>query len=252
MNEKNNNWLVKSPAKSAVPALRVVCFPFAGGGTSNYIKWRADLDERIELCAINLPGRERLFGKPFVSDYQDLVVRLAALLAEQEDCPTVFFGHSFGGLTAYFTALELNKIRPDVPVHLYVSARGNPQFGVFETISGLESGEFKTIVLERYRGIPQVILDSPDMLSIFLPIIQKDFALYEQYPQVFAAFSEKQVNCDLTSIGYASDRVPEEDFQLWKHFTKKTHQHIQLPGGHFEILNNWKPVIELLNQWVIK
>jgi len=72
----------------------------------NYAKWKNDLEKDIGLYGINLPGRERLFGELFLTNYQDLIESLAFILQKMADCPFFFFGHSFGSLTAYFTHLN--------------------------------------------------------------------------------------------------------------------------------------------------
>jgi medium-chain acyl-[acyl-carrier-protein] hydrolase len=251
LTENNNDWLIQIQSKTALPRYRLICFPFAGGGTSNYARWRGDLQGQIELCAFNLPGRERFFGKPCLTDYQDLIIRLAAVLKDKTDCPMIFYGHSFGALTAYFTTLELNKLNLDVPIHLYVSARRPPHSDDhFDKLSTLNLEDFKVVLTERYQGIPQPILDSPDLLELFLPIIQKDFKLYEQYPMLLNHYPESKVNCSITSIGYSGDRLKEIDLMEWKELTNKSFQHIQLPGGHFDLLTNWKPVTDRINQLI--
>lgn len=248
MHSKDSDWLIRFRSNRTTPKLRLVCFPFAGGGATNYSKWRPDLDETIELCALNLPGRERFFFQPCLTDYNALIKSLANVLQKESNCPTIFFGHSFGALTAYFTALELSKNHGKNPLHVYVSARVPPCF-VQPPISGLNSEQFKTILIERYQGIPQIILNNPDFFALFLPIIQNDFKLYEQYPQVLASYTDQSLECGITSISYSKDITNESAFSDWRLFTKKEHQHLQFPGGHFEILANWKPVVDLINQW---
>src|SRR4029453_18366937 len=50
----------------AAAALRVFCFHHAGGGASSYRAWAGELPAWLELCAIQLPGREgRLREKPY-------------------------------------------------------------------------------------------------------------------------------------------------------------------------------------------
>lgn len=251
MIKKNTEWLIKAPSETAFPRIRLICFPFAGGGVSNYMRWRGDLLDEIELCAINLPGRERFFGEPCLTDYHDLLIRLVAILEEKTDCPMVFYGHSFGALTAYFTALGLNKSQPDAPVHLYLSARKPPQYEKnFEPLSTLDLSDFKHALINKYQGIPKAILDNRELLDLFLPIIKQDFKMYEQYPQIINSYPNQQALCDITSLGYSGDKTTEDDFMGWKQLTSKSHRHIQLPGVHFDILTNWKPITELINRWV--
>ncbi|HZH03347.1 MAG TPA: thioesterase domain-containing protein, partial [Myxococcaceae bacterium] len=46
--------------------VRLFCFPHAGGGASAYRQWADLVPEWVEICAVQLPGRETRFGeRPF-------------------------------------------------------------------------------------------------------------------------------------------------------------------------------------------
>ena len=94
----DDNWLVELRPTSVPAKSRLICFPFAGGGTSNYARWRPDLRDDIALYAFNLPGRERFFNRPFVTDYRLLIEKMLEQILPLTNLPLVFFGHSFGAL----------------------------------------------------------------------------------------------------------------------------------------------------------
>ena len=58
-------WVTRSvPNPNA--KLRLFCFPYAGGGASIYRGWPDELPHEIEVCAVQLPGREtRMHEQPF-------------------------------------------------------------------------------------------------------------------------------------------------------------------------------------------
>lgn len=252
MDKTFDNWLIKFHSHATIPKMRLICFPFAGGGTINYSKWRKDLHEQIELCAINLPGRERLLKIPCLIDYQNMIINLASLLENESNCPMIFFGHSFGGLTAYFLSLQLNKFNLVSPRHVFISGRLPPVGPFNDNIGFLHQDDFKKVLIEKYQGIPVEVLNCPELLNFFLPIIQNDFKMYEQYPKVLESFHNKLINCNLTSIGYAQDYASEDAYHDWKNFTNHSYQHIHLPGGHFAILHNWQPITEIINQFFLE
>lgn len=254
-------WLIHFPlATQSKPKVRLICFPFAGGGTTNYFKWRKDLDTDIDLYAINLPGRERFYSKPFLTNYEELIIQLASIFAnDQNELPMIFFGHSYGGLTAYLIALELQNLKKlhntsiCNPIHLFISARLAPETNpnhLDENLASLSYEKFLEVIIERYQGIPRVILDDPAMLNIFMPIIQNDFKMYEQNPYVLQRYEDQMAPCDITTIGYSEDNTAIADLLKWKNFTKKSYDHVQLSGGHMEIVNNWQPVTVHINQIV--
>src|SRR5690242_16395324 len=44
--------------------LRLFCFSYAGGGASVFRSWGEALPSEVEVCAIQLPGREYRIGEP--------------------------------------------------------------------------------------------------------------------------------------------------------------------------------------------
>ena len=66
---KNKSLACFKPNPNA--ALRLVCFPCAGGGASMYRVW-AELLPDVEVWAVNYPGRESLHGQPFASNTDEL------------------------------------------------------------------------------------------------------------------------------------------------------------------------------------
>ena len=163
-----------------------------------------------------------------------------------------------------FLTLEIQKLaklsklglsNSVLPIHLFISARLPPRpylgaLAIQESLASLSPELFQKILIERYQGIPQAIIDNPDLMKIFMPIIQNDFKLYEQYPAVLEPFDNKQVPCAITSIGFTGDNTEAVDFLGWEQFTKGDYHHLQLPGGHFEIINHWQPVTDHINQLV--
>ena len=251
MNEQIKNWLINYPATAAPIKMNLICFPFAGGGTVNYGRWRAELHETIDLYAFNFPGRERFFNQHCLTDYSSLIADLSQLLRNKSDIPFVFFGHSFGGLTAYFTALELKKINAPEPRHVFISARVPPNTPLHK-IADLNDQQFTSALIERYQGIPEEILKNPQLMQLFIPIIQKDFKLYEQYPALFSSYADQKISCDMTTISYTDDSHHKEaQMHDWQNYTQGMYQHIELPGGHFEILYQWKNIVALINQLIV-
>ena len=51
-----NPWIGRR--LTADPELRLFCLPCAGGGASAFRAWRDGLPASIDLCPVQLPGRE--------------------------------------------------------------------------------------------------------------------------------------------------------------------------------------------------
>jgi medium-chain acyl-[acyl-carrier-protein] hydrolase len=74
--------------------LRLFCFPYAGGGASIYHGWRRWLPEWIDVCPIQLPGREDRIREPPFPIWMRSVPRFCAL-APALDMPVALFGQAW-------------------------------------------------------------------------------------------------------------------------------------------------------------
>jgi len=81
--------------------VRLFCFPYAGGGASIFRTWANDVPTGVEVCPVQLPGREsRLIEQPFTR-LSSLVQALAQAISPYLDVPFAFFGHSMGALISF-------------------------------------------------------------------------------------------------------------------------------------------------------
>src|SRR3974390_513497 len=88
-----NRWLYYREARNSA-RLRLFCFPFAGGSASAYRGWSLGVPRDVEVCPIQLPGREDRFTEPAFRRIPQLVPVLVDALMPFFDLPFVFYGHS--------------------------------------------------------------------------------------------------------------------------------------------------------------
>lgn len=65
------NLYVSRPLPRANPRLCLFCFPYAGGGASVYARWAKTYPETVEVCPIQLPGRENRLRDQLISKFDD-------------------------------------------------------------------------------------------------------------------------------------------------------------------------------------
>src|SRR5262245_25838037 len=109
------------------PGVRLFCFPHAGGGASLFRGWADGLPDAVEVCPVQLPGRETRFREPPFLCLEPLIEALATALRPHLDRPFAFFGHSLGALVAFELARRLGRAEGPQPVHLFVSGCAAPQ-----------------------------------------------------------------------------------------------------------------------------
>ena len=150
MQKSDLNLWFPNFSKSDSKKFRLFCFPYAGGSSYFYTKWRDLLPDNIDLCPVQLPGRANRIGEECFSDIEPLVSQLAELIYPLLDMPFAFFGHSMGGLISF----ELTKLLEDDKVrtnHLFLSSIKAPQISArrpdFHT---LPTEEFKKELTYKY------------------------------------------------------------------------------------------------------
>jgi medium-chain acyl-[acyl-carrier-protein] hydrolase len=226
----NNPWII-CPKLNPLARLRLFCFPHAGKGASVFIPWSKGVPAEVELCAIQLPGREtRLREKPFAR-IAPLVQVLKGILQPAFSLPFAFFGHSMGALIAFELVRELRKQNEPTPFHLFVSARRAPQIPEpHPPVSHLPDSEFIEEVQHRFDGIPEAILRDAELLPLLLPGLRADFEIVESYHYR----QEPPMDCPITAFGgfQDSDTLPLE-LEAWQAQTLHRFRMKMFSGNHF-------------------
>jgi medium-chain acyl-[acyl-carrier-protein] hydrolase len=106
--------------------MRLFCFPFAGGSAQAFREWRDHLPQSIELCAVQLPGREMRQRETPIASADDIVEALLPALLPLMDRPFILFGHSMGAVIAFELARGLQQEGRPTPECLIVSGRVAP------------------------------------------------------------------------------------------------------------------------------
>ena len=246
-----NPWFViPKPQPSAT--LRLICMPYAGSGPAAFRPWATLLPAWIELCIVQLPGRESRWREVPYSDMDSLIDALTGALLDAShptnllDRPFALFGHSMGALVAFELARALQRRKRPAPAHLLVSGRRAPQINDPEPpFSPLSDDEFVHEIIRRYNAIPKVILDDTEMLRLFLPTLRADMAVLEAYTYADAP----QLDCPITAFGGVDDaRAGRSDLAAWRAQTRDSFQLRQFPGDHFYL----NPQREALVKYIVE
>ena len=226
-------WLMRRKPASA-PRLRLFCFPYAGAGSLPYFKWPDLLPEAdIEVCAIQPPGRESRLHEPSLEEMPRLMDALVKALSPLLNVPFAFFGHSLGALIAFELTRELRRRGLPLPQALIVSGAAAPSLrSGLPPLSGLKRDDFIRELSARYDGIPQQVLEQPEILDLILPILRADLKISESY--IYQ--DEPPLPVPVCAWGGTRDpRVSEAALEDWRRQTQKSFSLKMFPGGHFFI-----------------
>ncbi len=226
--DPTQGWLF-FPGPNPRAALRLFCFPYAGGGATVFRRWPASLPDSVEVCAVRLPGREGRLREPAVDRLAPLLDMLASALLPALDRPFAFFGHSMGALTAFELARRLRRDGWPGPRHLFVSGRIAPHLRRAQCWHTLPDPQLLA-ELRRLGGTPRQVLEHPELMRMLLPMLRADFAVLETYVH----HPEAPLDCPISAFGGLEDEVAKrEQIEEWAAHTRAEFRLRMLPGNHF-------------------
>ena len=169
-----DKWFPRGvPKDDGRPVL--LCFPFAGAGASAYRSLAKELDDSIQLCPIELAGRETRFRERRAVDVVALADQLIEVLDPLLELPLVLFGRSVGGLVC----AELSQRMHDwgmPPDGLILSACGDADRQIRRVdITNLDEAAFLSAV-QSWGGLPDAIVESKELREISCRFYAMTFA----------------------------------------------------------------------------
>jgi surfactin synthase thioesterase subunit/acyl carrier protein len=228
----------------ADPRLRLFCFHFLGGGASAFGDWQEALGEEIEVCPVQLPGREERLQEPAMEDMQALIATLASQLRPLLDRPFAFYGHSMGALIAFALA---RRLRHDgvLPRHLFAAGYFAPHApSPFLTREDLHAAGLSAAV-RRMIDAPEAVLNNAEFMRALLPTIQADSRLVGSYEHI----EELPLECPITALGGRRDEeVSSDDLRAWQRHTAGPFRLEMFPGKHLFLLSDREPLLAVIRR----
>lgn len=228
--------------------LRLFCLPSAGGGAVMFRNWLSAAGEDLEVHPLELPGRGARSGDPPAADLERFAGELAAEMLPLVSQPFAIFGHSFGAMLGFELAAQLTREGFE-PVHLFVSACRPPHLPPRLRLHTFDNDRLLNY-LHGLGGISDALLDEPDVLAYFLPVIRADLYRFESYCHKPA---ECVLRCPVTALAGAGDRhVVADEMAGWRHFTQGSFRFERFSGGHFFITSDQQSVIRLVRNRLLE
>lgn len=241
-------WLMRY-RHNAAASVRLFCFHCAGGSASEFRSWPAHLPDKIELVAVQLPGRERRVKEAFIAKMDDLTKGVVEAITPLLDKPYVIFGHSFGALGGFEVIRELRRRELNQPFLFIPAGRRGPQVKRKKPpISSLPRKEFIEELRKNYGNHMSPILESAELREAFVPQIHADFALSETY-----RFCEEQrLDCPIVAFaGVSEEDLDAEALSAWSAHTNRNFRSRRFLGDHFFIRESKGLVIEAITEEIV-
>lgn len=225
-----SRYLTFFPADRDRVRLRLVCFPYAGAGTSIYNPWSRLFPPYVQVAAVQLPARESRVSEQPVSRLLDHIRPLMLALAPLFGGPVAFFGHSMGALLAFEAAHALYATRRLLPIHLFVSGCKAPHLSRADRKRDDFTDAELLEEIERLNGTPRELLEHPELSSIILPVLRSDFLASDNYE----CEPREPLRCPITAIGGEHDPfVDRAGLEAWRQHTTSAFAVQFFPGDHF-------------------
>lgn len=212
--------------------VRLFCLPYAGGSSAIFYRWSEYVSPAVEVCSVQLPGREGRLTMPPYTSMWPLVQAVGNTILPFLDRPYVLFGHSLGALIAFELARSLHDLGVPWPLSLLVSAADAPHVPrAADRLHALPDDELIR-QLSVLQGTRQEILQHPEVMQLLLPTIRADLQVFETY--IYRA--GPPLPCPITVFGGLDDkRVERPGLENWRHHTARVCSLTMLPGDHFFI-----------------
>jgi medium-chain acyl-[acyl-carrier-protein] hydrolase len=224
--------------------LRLFCFSFAGGSATEFLPWHPLLAPEIELCAIQLPGRGARFAEPPLTMMSQVIDTIGQLIAQNNELPFAFFGHSLGALLAFEASHHCLNHALSVPVRLFLSGCNAPQRLGNRPLLHLLDNAALIEALKEFNGTPVEVLVNPELMRMALPALRADFMLAENY--IYSPRPPLPIPITVLS-GTQDNHIQSEYLADWGNETSGDCELHMFKGDHFFIRKQAEAITALIN-----
>lgn len=223
---ERNRWIRRfRDADADVPVL--VCLPHAGGSAGYFLPFARSLSPRVEVLAVQYPGRQERRAEPCLEDIGELADQVVRHLEPWLNRPVALFGHSMGAMIGYEAARRIERDGGRL-LGLFASGRRAPSDAVSEHHPADDEGLIAE--LRGLAGTSDGVLSEPDLLALVLPALRGDYRAVEAYQYR----PGPSLRCPITVLVGDRDPVTSlEQARVWERHTETRCQIEVFPGGHF-------------------
>lgn len=230
-----------------MPRLKLFCFPYAGGSSVVFNKWKKYLDDNIELIPVELAGRGKRFDDPLYKDVKGAVDDVFDIVSKEiTDTPYALFGHSMGAMIVYHLAKKINNTALARPKHIFFSGRSAPHLirPDRKKFHLMNDDDFKKEVIA-LGGTPPEFFEHQELLELFLRFLKNDFRLAETddyHGEEIKPFDE-----EITVFLGKEDELTAEQCDGWKIHTSQICNIHHFKGGHFFLNDETERLVTVVN-----
>ncbi|OZM70205.1 thioesterase [Amycolatopsis antarctica] len=228
------------------PAVRLVCFPHAGGSASFFFPVSKALSGSMEVLAVQYPGRQDRRTAPCIDNIEALAEEIYTVMRPWTDSPLAFFGHSMGAVLAFEVARRLEDRDGVELVGLFASGRRAPSRHRDEYVHTRDDNGI-IAELRQLSGTDAALLGDEELLRMILPAIRSDYKAIETYRCDATATIRSPIN---VMVGDDDAKTTLDEARDWARHTTGEFDIRVFPGGHFYLSNHQAEVIDAISDYV--
>lgn len=226
MTEPKSRWIrVLNPGPPN--AVRLICFPHAGGNAASFQPFKATLAS-LSVLAVQPPGRLDRFAEPPIERLEVMLASLERELAPFLREPFAFLGHSFGSVLAFELSRRL-LAKGRGPVRLFISGSPAPGTRVPSPLVEASDDELWKMMAQ-LQGTDASLIESPEVREFLLPPLRADARMDEQY----RTWPVAPLHVPITALGALEDpEATPEQVKAWSQATTASFEMLPFEGHHF-------------------
>lgn len=222
--------------------MNLYTIPYAGGFAFTYLKWKKYLDPSINLCLIELPGRNGNLDEPLCNTIEQMAERVLCQIkaSNEEYC---LFGHSMGAYVLLEVYSKLIVEKSPLPKHIIISGMKPPHLYQNKGYHLLDKASFKTKMCEM-GGIPLALIEDEGFSEMLFDLLRNDVKAVEKYKILDEM---PRFTCEVSLFNSVSDNS-YESMRQWSQYSQKPCGYNEFAGTHFFINEHVSEVVNRINE----
>ncbi|CAL8466746.1 g6282 [Coccomyxa elongata] len=265
-------WISPSPVSVK---LRLFCLPYAGGISENvFARWAMMLPPSIQVCPIEVPGRGRREGEPYINQISELATALAHSLPLQGK-PYALFGTCLGAITAYEMArvVEREKNAP-MPVALFAAAVSPPHLYAYAVMKLYMTRQLAADEPPPFEEVMEKLRcwDKLPKETLMLVFEKGNFAGLEEMKKnerLFNKVAPMGVNDTMMAVQYRHTPLPPLNVPItsfdgvldgtidrgnmgqWGQYTSAAFVNVPIQGDHYFVSKLYREVVSVVTEQLL-